>query len=99
MSGCGYPYCGGNAPECRTCGNKRAEPAPAPADDVHSCSLYCERPTCIKAQRDQMRDSRGKPAPAWWYCATHGPAQPNAWGCPECVREMRAELASKAKPS
>jgi hypothetical protein len=32
------------------------------------------------------------PTPAWWYCSTHGPAQPNAWGCPECVREMRAEL-------
>jgi hypothetical protein len=28
-AGCGYPYCGGNAPECKTCGNKRAAPAPA----------------------------------------------------------------------
>ena len=30
--------------------------------------------------------------PRWWDCATHGRAQANAWGCPECVREMRAEI-------
>jgi hypothetical protein len=24
-------------------------------DEVHSCSLFCDRPACIKAQRDQMR--------------------------------------------
>jgi hypothetical protein len=24
--------------------------------DIHSCSLYCDRPACIKAQRNQMRD-------------------------------------------
>lgn len=27
------------------------------SDDIHSCSLYCERPACIKAQRDQLRDA------------------------------------------
>jgi hypothetical protein len=26
-------------------------------------------------------------------CPTHGQQPPNAWGCPECVRELRAELA------
>jgi hypothetical protein len=35
----------------------------------------------------------GAEAPPWWKCDTHGPATPNAWGCPECVREMRAEIA------
>jgi hypothetical protein len=33
-AGCGYPYCGGTAPECKTCGNKRwfvAQPTPQPA--------------------------------------------------------------------
>jgi hypothetical protein len=30
--------------------------------------------------------------PLWWKCDTHGPAKANAWGCPECVREMRGEL-------
>lgn len=24
-------------------------------DDIHSCSYYCERPACIKAQRDELR--------------------------------------------
>jgi hypothetical protein len=33
--------------------------------------------------------------PNWWTCKTHGEAMPhNAWGCPECVREMRAELTA-----
>ena len=24
-------------------------------DDIHSCSHYCERPECIKRQRDELR--------------------------------------------
>ena len=24
--------------------------------DVHSCSYYCDRPECIKAQRDELRE-------------------------------------------
>ena len=31
------------------------------------------------------------PTPRWWHCDTHGPGNHTAWGCPECVREMRAE--------
>lgn len=31
---------------------------------IHSCSLYCERPECIKAQRDEMRDALAAPQPA-----------------------------------
>lgn len=31
--------------------------------DIHTCSYYCHRPECIKAQRDQMRD---------WIMATLG---------------------------
>jgi hypothetical protein len=27
----------------------------------------------------------------WKTCKTHGPAKPNVWGCPECVRELREE--------
>ena len=39
-------------------------------------------------------------APRWWTCATHGAALPhNAWGCPECVREMRADLAAMKQPA
>ena len=29
--------------------------------DIHNCSLYCDRPGCIKAQRDQMRDEFAHP--------------------------------------
>jgi len=29
--------------------------------DIHSCSLHCDRPGCIKAQRDQMRDEFAHP--------------------------------------
>ena len=49
---------------------------------------------------DQMRETiaaereRQTTPPTWWTCQTHGDAQPNAWGCPECVREMRDELAA-----
>lgn len=25
--------------------------------ELHSCSYYCEKPACIKAQRDEMRDA------------------------------------------
>jgi len=24
--------------------------------DIHSCSYYCDKPACIKAQRDELRD-------------------------------------------
>ncbi len=24
--------------------------------DIHTCSYYCDRPACIKAQRDELRD-------------------------------------------
>ena len=29
--------------------------------DVHSCSYYCDRPKCIKAQRDELRDRMAQP--------------------------------------
>ena len=25
-------------------------------DDMHSCSYFCERPECIKRQRDELRE-------------------------------------------
>ena len=27
--------------------------------------------------------------PLHWHCDTHGPGKHTAWGCPECVRELR----------
>lgn len=26
-------------------------------EDIHSCSYYCHHPKCIKAQRDELRDT------------------------------------------
>ena len=26
--------------------------------EIHSCSYFCERPDCVKTQRDEMRDNR-----------------------------------------
>ena len=26
------------------------------ANDLHTCSYYCTRPGCVKAQRDELRD-------------------------------------------
>ena len=26
--------------------------------DTHSCNLYCDRPECIRRQRDELRDQR-----------------------------------------
>ena len=25
--------------------------------DIHSCSYYCDRPACVKAQRDELREA------------------------------------------
>lgn len=29
--------------------------------DIHSCSYYCDRPACIKAQRNELRDKMAQP--------------------------------------
>ena len=31
-------------------------------NDVHTCSYYCERPECVKAQRDELRERLGEKA-------------------------------------
>ena len=30
--------------------------------DIHSCSYHCDRPACIKAQRDELRERLAQPA-------------------------------------
>ena len=29
--------------------------------DIHSCSYHCDRPECIKAQRDELRERLAQP--------------------------------------
>lgn len=40
-------------------------------------------------QQEQAADDAKNPA--FWRCRTHGPAKSGAWGCPDCVRELRDE--------
>jgi hypothetical protein len=36
---------------------------------IHTCSYYCDRPDCIRAQRDELRQKleQEKPLPEDWY--------------------------------
>ena len=49
-------------------------------DDIHSCSYYCQRPACVLAQRDELRDGHGAgnqaPPPAQ---PAAQPVQPQGW--------------------
>ena len=49
----------------------------------------------VQLRTERLEPLFAIPPPKWWTCKTHGDAMPqNAWGCPECVREMRVELAA-----
>jgi hypothetical protein len=50
----------------------------AASGDIHSCSYYCTRPACIKAQRDELRDRMES--------ATVLDADPVAWMSPKKER-------------
>jgi hypothetical protein len=39
--------------------------------DIHSCSYYCDKPECIKAQRDELRE-RLTNTPDGYYCVVCG---------------------------
>jgi hypothetical protein len=53
--------------------------------DIHSCSYYCDRPECIKTQRDELRDklaqrtwvglTEEEAEDIWRSCAMHTPAK------------------------
>ena len=50
-------------------------------------------PEILETIRDAIR-TPARLAPARLrHCSIHGQQPANAWGCPECVREMRAQLA------
>ena len=52
-------------------------------------------PGYITAAMDRARELLAQPAPAaparLRHCPTHGQQPPEAWGCPECLRELREE--------
>ena len=45
-------------------------------EKIHSCSYYCDRPECIKAQRDELRDQMD--AKCTWTC-DDDEYMPNTW--------------------
>jgi hypothetical protein len=48
--------------------------------DVHSCSYYCDRPECIKAQRDELRERLAQPeqdVPVGWLESPDGAFRAN----------------------
>ena len=55
-------------------------------------------PGYTTAAMDRARELLAQPAPAaparLRHCPTHGQQPPEAWGCPECLRELREELAA-----
>ena len=66
-------------------------------DAARPCGDTHEPGETINARNAASKIARGiegldAPAPRWWHCDTHGPGSRNAWGCPECVREMREEV-------
>lgn len=67
-------------------------------DDIHSCSYYCDRPECIKAQRDELRERLEKltaERDAWRKLVVEHNAKCHSsysvdtcvYGWPECKRD------------
>ena len=69
------------------------------ADEIHLRGIRAVLATCaaLQAEADDCPGCEGTPA-RLRHCPTHGQQPPNAWGCPECVREMRLALATQPAP-
>ena len=89
------PFCGGKPYEAHhltyswwavTCKCGAEGPSfRADTPEEHKCSAY--------QKATAAWNGRASTAPTWWKCATHGPAKAGSWGCPDCTRELREELA------
>jgi hypothetical protein len=65
----------------------------AVADEV-GCSS--PEPSVIARARAELDAQPESKTSRLRYCDVHGQQPENAWGCPECVREMRHQLARPA---
>ena len=76
--------------------------------DIHSCSYYCDRPECIKAQRDELRERLAQPvqepvAHTTGHCENHkqkGGCQLHNLQCgwPDCDRKpITTSLQSRSE--
>ena len=70
---------------------------PGPDTLIHRPEWHA--PKVFRAASDALA-RWGRPAAARLrYCPTHGQQPPEAWGCPDCVRELREELAASLHPT
>lgn len=53
--------------------------------DIHSCSYFCDRPECVKAQRDELRDKLAVYEKAAPLCEKHQPNGGTRSGCLVCA--------------
>jgi len=58
-------------------------PPPAASQEALAEAREESQAAAIESTPDRLR-----------HCPTHGQQGPEAWGCPECLRELRAELAT-----
>jgi hypothetical protein len=60
--------------------------------DIHSCGYYCDRPVCIKAQRNELRD---KLLAKEWVGLTDDEIFTSWKYYADIVREVEAKLKEK----
>jgi len=59
--------------------------------DIHSCGYYCDRPACIKAQRDELRDKLFSNQAVKTYS---GGKRPDKWARAKMNAEMMNYIKS-----
>lgn len=47
----------------------------------------------VSSNARALIDRGRKIVPSWWKCSVHGPGKREAWGCPDCVWELKRENA------
>jgi len=95
------PFCGHASHDVREngrmwTGQRMSEPVSVSV--IHWCPAEPGQPSRIieRVGRDHASAIAAwnrRASPNWWHCDLHGPGTRTAWGCPECVREMREEIA------
>ena len=61
---------------------------------IHTCSYYCERPECVRAQRDELRqklEQAEKQEPALWFIQ-YTNRHELLWSKPKWVQEGALEI-------
>ena len=85
-----------NGPAQEGTDGSAADPSQDLVLDMDCAGLHSERDwllDIIKRARDRIIEQR-----SWWRCRTHGDQPQNTWGCPQCVVDLRAQLAERDKP-